>query len=56
MVLNEYFGPRHTKRPHATPNYGPEKSKFGVDYYRQIYCSPEKISHVRKKWKNQFKK
>ena len=41
MVVNFYFGPRRTNIPHATPKYGPVKSKFEVDYYRQTYCSPE---------------
>ena len=40
MVLNSYFGHRLTNRPHTTPNYGPENSKFEVGYYRQIYGSP----------------
>ena len=34
MVVNYYFGPRRTNIPHATPNYGPLKSKFEVYYYR----------------------
>ena len=42
MVVNTYFVPRLTDRLHETPNYGPVKSKFEVDYYRQTYCSPEK--------------
>ena len=33
MGVNDYFGPRRTNIPHTTPNYGPEKSKFEVDYY-----------------------
>ena len=32
MVINDYFGPRQANISHATPNYGPGKSKFGVDY------------------------
>ena len=24
IVVNAYFGPRRTNRPHTTPNYGPE--------------------------------
>ena len=42
MVLNAYFGPIRTNRPHETPNYGPGKYKFEVDYYRQKYCYPGK--------------
>ena len=34
MGVNTYFGPRRTNIPHATPNYGPLKSKFEVYYYR----------------------
>ena len=25
MVVNDYFGPRKTNRPHSTPNYVPGK-------------------------------
>ena len=49
MVVNAYFGPWQKNKPHATPNYGPGKSKVEVDYYRQKYCSPEKVAHIRKK-------
>ena len=42
MGVNANFGPIRTNRPHATPKYGPGKSKFEVGYYRQTYCSPEK--------------
>ena len=51
MGVNSYFGPRQTNIPHTTPKYGPVKSKFEFDYYRQIYCSPEKVAHIRKNWK-----
>ena len=47
--VNEYFGPRQKYRPHATPNFGPGKFNFEVDYYRQTYCSPIKLAHTRKK-------
>ena len=47
MGVNAYFGTRITNRPHATPNYLPEKSKFEIDYYRQAYCSPEKLAHIQ---------
>ena len=40
---------------HATPNYGPGKSKFEVYCYKKTYCSPEKLAH-KKKWKNNIKK
>ena len=49
MRVNAYYGPRQTNRPHATPNYRHEKSNFEVDYYRQIYFSPEELAHTRKK-------
>ena len=49
MVVNAYFDPRRTNRPHETSNYGPGKYKFEVDYYRQTYFSPEKLAHIRKK-------
>ena len=29
--VNDYFGPILKNIPHATPNYGPRKSKFEVD-------------------------
>ena len=48
MGVNDYFGPRRTNIPHATPNYGAGKYKFGDDYYRQTYFFPEKIAHIRK--------
>ena len=54
MIVNAYFGPIQKNRPHATPNYGPEKSKFVVYYYRHF--SPEKVAHIRKNWRNQVKK
>ena len=31
---------------HATPNYGPRKYKFEVDYYRQTYFPQEKLAHI----------
>ena len=48
MGVNDYFGPRWTNRPNATPNYGPELYKFEVNHYRQKYCSTEKVAHIRK--------
>ena len=45
MGLNNYFGPRIKNRPHASPNYGPGKSKFEVDYYRQTFVS-WKMAHI----------
>ena len=56
MGSNYYFVPRQTNISHSTPNYGPRKYNFEVDYYRQIYCSPEKLSHIRKMLENQVKK
>ena len=44
--MNDYFVPRRTKIPHATPNYAPGKSKFEFDYYRQTYCYIEKLAHI----------
>ena len=38
MGVNIYFGPITKNIPHATPNYGPEKYKFEINYYRQTYC------------------
>ena len=32
MGVNAYFGPRITNIPHETPNYGPGKYKFEIDY------------------------
>ena len=32
MLLNDYFDPKRTNRPHATPKFGPEKSKFKTYY------------------------
>ena len=40
--VNYYFGPRRTNITHATPNYGPGKSKFEVEYYRQKYFLQKK--------------
>ena len=48
MGVNVYFGSIWTNIPHATPNYVPVKSKFEVDYYRQTYCSPETLFHIKK--------
>ena len=56
MGVNAYFGPRRTNRPHSTPNYEPGKSKFEADYYRQTYCSPGIVPHIRKKPEKEFKK
>ena len=47
MGENAYFPPRLTNRPPETPNYGTIKYKFEVDYYRQKYCSPEKLAHIK---------
>ena len=47
MGLNAYFGPRRTNRPHGTPNYGPGKSNFEINYYRQTYCFPEELAHIQ---------
>ena len=39
MGMNDYFGPRRKYISNAPPNNGPGKSRFEVDYFRQIYCS-----------------
>ena len=49
MEANYYCFPIWITIPHATPKYGPGRYKFEVDYYRQTYCSPEKVAHIRKK-------
>ena len=41
MVMNAYFYPKRKNIIYATPNYGPAKYKFEIDYYRQTYCFPE---------------
>ena len=56
MGVNTFFGPRQTNRPYATPNYRPELYNAQVDYYKNKINSPEKVAHIRKKWKNQVKK
>ena len=35
--------------PHATQIYGPEKSKYKVDYCRQTYFPTKKVAHIQKK-------
>ena len=37
MVVNAYGGPIIKNRPHAKHNYGPGKSRFEIDYYRQTF-------------------
>ena len=48
MGVNQYFGPRKNHRPHATPNYGPGKSRHEVNYYRQTYFSPKTLTTSEK--------
>ena len=48
MLANGYFVTRQTNIPHETSKYGPRKCKYEVDYYRQTYCYPEKLAHIRK--------
>ena len=48
MSVGAYFGTRIINWPHATPQYGPGKSKFEINYYRQTYFS-EKMAHIRGK-------
>ena len=45
---NAYFGPIRTDIPHATPNYGPGKSKFEMDYYRQTFVFQKNGSYTMK--------
>ena len=45
----DYFGPRWTNIPNATPNNGHRKSNLLVDYYRQTYFYPEKLAHIQGK-------
>ena len=54
--VNTYFGTRWKNGTHAKPNYGPVKYKFEVGYYRNRYCSQEKVAHIRKNLENQVKK
>ena len=56
MRVKFYVGPKWTIISHATPNYGLVKYRFEVDYYIQTYYSPEKVAHLRKKWRNQVEK
>ena len=46
MGLNDSFSPRRINIPHATPNYGPGKSKFEIDYYIQTYCFTGKLAYM----------
>ena len=46
MGLKYCFGPRRINIPHATPDYGPGKSKFDIDYYRQTYFPPGKLTRI----------
>ena len=38
MWENKYFIPIQENRPHTTPNNGPIKYNFEVDYYRPPSC------------------
>ena len=49
MGVNTYFGTRRTNIQHSNTNYGPEKSRVEIGYYRQKYCFPEKRSHMQGK-------
>ena len=55
MRLNTKFFPIRTNRPHDTPNYGPEKSRFEVDIYRKRSCYPERLDNIHKNWKERVK-
>ena len=46
MGVNDYFGPRRTNILHVITNYGYLKDKFEIDYYRQAYCSLEKMANI----------
>ena len=45
MGVNDYFGTIRINIPHATPNYGPVKYNFEVDYYRQAWLVPDQHVH-----------
>ena len=53
MGANDYFFPRKINIPHATPNYGPGKSKEEVDYYILTYCFPENWLVYEENWKKE---
>ena len=46
MGFNANICIRRTNKPHAISNYGPIKSNFDVDFYRQTYCSPETLARI----------
>ena len=43
LFFNNYFVPIRSNISHATPSYGPEKSNYNVDYYRQKYCNTKQL-------------
>ena len=45
MVVNAHFCTRQTNGPHETPEYGPIKFKFEVDYYIETYFSIKSSSY-----------
>ena len=47
--MNAYFGPRRANIPHVTPNYGPGKSNFWMDCYRQTCFFLEKMARIQGK-------
>ena len=44
MVVNAYYCPRITNKPHENTNYGYGKSKFEIDYYRHTYGFIQKMA------------
>ena len=56
MGVNDYFGPIRTNRPHATPNQGHRKLNSKMYYYRQTYCFPEKLTHIKDNLEKHVKK
>ena len=56
MVVNDYFGPRVTNIPHATPNYEPDKSTVEIDYYMQTYVLQKNCLIYKEYWKNKVKR
>ena len=56
MVVNDYFGPRKTNRPHTTHNYGLGQSNVEIGYYRQTCFFPGKLAHIQGKLENQARK
>ena len=48
MGVNNYFGPRWTNRPHATPNYRPVKAKVKFIITDRQIVLQKNISYKKK--------